>query len=143
MDKLKSRLERVHRAFEKTESTDFSEVKTSTSSNLHGNFFFSIDFSGEKTTEELENVIHTLIANIGSIKDHLKKWCKTNNKVFNGDNLINSNINVSIIHDLWNSDKHDENTNRSKKNPGLENLNQSLSLSAGGVINGDTSVING
>ena len=49
-----------------------------------------------------------LLNNIACLKDHLKSWCKKNNKPFAGDQLINSNRDVAIIHDLWNLDKHAE-----------------------------------
>jgi hypothetical protein len=58
------------------------------------------------------NAATLLIANIASLKDHLKAWCKLKGVPFNGDALINSNNAVALIHDLWNVDKHAELTSK-------------------------------
>jgi len=49
-----------------------------------------------------------LINNIACLKDHLHAWCKKNGKPRIGDQLIDSNRDVAIVHDLWNLDKHAE-----------------------------------
>jgi hypothetical protein len=52
------------------------------------------------------NDIHSLIANIASLKDHLKVWCKQNGITFDAEKVINRSRDAAIIHDLWNIEKH-------------------------------------
>ena len=54
------------------------------------------------------NHVSLLLNNIACLKDHLKAWCSKNGKPFTGEDLINNNQDVAIIHDLWNLDKHAE-----------------------------------
>lgn len=67
---------------------------------------FEMNFDQGISQIELENAAILLITNIASIKDHFKVWCENNHIPFTGDELINNNLNVAIIHDLWNIDKH-------------------------------------
>src|SRR5262249_12791863 len=41
-----------------------------------------------------------------SLKDHLKGWCEQNGVTFDTENVLNSNQDTAIIHDLWNIEKH-------------------------------------
>ena len=79
------------------------------------------------------NVASQLLANIACLKDHLKVWCENNGKAFNGENLINSNMDVAIVHDLWNSDKHGryDRPSRSKREPRLTGLTRAFRLTSG------------
>ncbi|HXM03276.1 MAG TPA: hypothetical protein VN939_11775 [Chthoniobacterales bacterium] len=54
------------------------------------------------------NQVSLLLNNVACLKDHLKAWCNKNGKPFTGEDLINKNRDVAIIHDLWNLDKHAE-----------------------------------
>ena len=54
------------------------------------------------------NQVSLLLNNVACLKDHLKAWCNKNGKPFTGEDLINNNQDVAIIHDLWNLDKHAE-----------------------------------
>jgi hypothetical protein len=60
------------------------------------------------------NQVSLLLNNIACLKDHLKDWCNKNGKAFTGEDLINNNKDVAIIHDLWNLDKHAELNRRSR-----------------------------
>src|SRR5215470_6309926 len=71
-------------------------------------FATSVDFSQGTDQATAANRVSLLINNIACLKDHLKSWCKRNGKPFTGDQLIDSNRDVAIIHDLWNLDKHAE-----------------------------------
>ncbi len=73
-------------------------------------FRIGMDFNQGASEIELMNDAMHLVANIASIKDHFKVWCKSNNVSFikKGDELIDNNQAVGIIHDLWNIDKHAE-----------------------------------
>ncbi|HEV8607785.1 MAG TPA: hypothetical protein VGQ99_20785 [Tepidisphaeraceae bacterium] len=69
---------------------------------------YTLDFSGGASDAKLANVAGQLIENIACLRDYLNAWCKKNGKPIIGDAIINSNLDVAIIHDLWNLDKHFE-----------------------------------
>jgi hypothetical protein len=54
------------------------------------------------------NRVTVLLNNIACLKDYLKAWCRKNGKTSTAENLIDTNKDVAIIHDLWNADKHAE-----------------------------------
>jgi hypothetical protein len=74
----------------------------------YGYLYTEVDFNQQSDEIELANAASLLIANIASLKDHLKAWCKKQGVQFQGDALINGNRAVALIHDLWNIDKHAE-----------------------------------
>jgi len=77
---------------------------------------YSVDFSGGVSRATAANRVSTLIGNIACLKDYLRAWCKANGKPFRGEELIDGNINVAIIHDLWNLDKHAGHDRSSRSN---------------------------
>jgi hypothetical protein len=79
-----------------------------TSKRVGNEFITSIDFTKGTDEATAANRVSLLLNNIACLKDHLKSWCKKNGKPFTGDQLIDSNRDVAIIHDLWNVDKHAE-----------------------------------
>lgn len=105
---------------------------------ISGNqFVTSIDFTLGTDRATAANRVSLLLNNIASLKDHLKLWCKKNGKPLTaGDDLINSNKDVAIIHDLWNLDKHAElNRSRSGLSPRLlEDARTALTLKGGGNV---------
>ena len=92
-----------------------------------------VDFNASSDPIELANTATLLVANIASIKDHLKAWCKAKGLTFQGDALIDSNKAVALVHDLWNVDKHAELSSkpRSGHTPKLSNVKQALVLTTG------------
>lgn len=90
----------------------------------------SVDYSRGLSQEELENQKSLLIGLIGSLKDYLKVWCGKYGFPFEGDELINSNQSVALVHDLWNLDKHCElkRPPRSKVTPRVVGLQTALSI---------------
>jgi hypothetical protein len=95
--------------------------------------FVEVDFNQQSDEIELANATSLLINNIASLKDHLKVWCKKQGITFQGENLINSNRSVALIHDLWNVDKHAElnKSPRSGINPRLQDIHTALTISSG------------
>ena len=73
-----------------------------------GRFTTSWDFTRIENPATAANRVSLLVNNIACLKDHLHAWCKKNGKPRTGDQLIDSNRDVAIIHDLWNLDKHSE-----------------------------------
>lgn len=91
------------------------------------------DFTNQLPPEELENQKTLLVSLIGSLKDHLKVWCRKNGVPFEGDQLIDTNFNVGLIHDLWNIDKHCEldRAPRSGISPKIVDLKTTLVMQTG------------
>lgn len=71
-------------------------------------FGIELDFTKGTDPATAANRVSTLLASIACLKDHLKEWCTKNKVPFTGEQLINSNRDVAIVHDLWNRDKHGE-----------------------------------
>lgn len=69
-------------------------------------FGIELDFTKGTDRATAANRVSTLIANIACLKDYLKEWCTKNKVAFTGDQLIDSNRDVAVVHDLWNRDKH-------------------------------------
>lgn len=126
------RLQRIYAALGEAKSADLSSVQAFFVETERSQSFF-VDFSQGRSAAELENVAFAVVANIASIKDHLKTWCAANGKTFGGDQLINSDQNVALVHDLWNTDKHASLNQppRSGHRPSLQGLKQALQLSTG------------
>jgi hypothetical protein len=105
---LHQKLEQLYAALGELLVTEkLSSIKPTTK-RVGNEFVTSIDFTKGTDDATAANRVSLLLNNIGCLKDHLKAWCKKNDKPFTGDQLINSNRNVAIIHDLWNLDKHAE-----------------------------------
>ena len=100
-------------------------------------FIFEMNFDEGTSEIELENAVTLLVTNIASIKDHFKVWCGNNHVTFTGDELINNNLDVAIIHDLWNIDKHAKLTSqpRSGFTPTLQGLQRGMVLSGQSTAN--------
>jgi hypothetical protein len=132
LDKLDLKIKQMHKALGGLKQSDLSTVKPEVISSEQV-LYVSVDFKQGHTEEGLANIASLLIANIASIKDHLKVWCDKNNVSFKGENLINRDRNVAHVHDLWNIDKH-ATLNRKPRSghlPHIQGLNQMLSVSTG------------
>lgn len=124
LDLLDRKIRQMHEALGSLEDSDLSSIKPEQGA-TPGGYYCKVDFSQGKTEAGL--------ANIACMKDHLKAWCLKNTKVFEGDALINSDKNVALVHDLWNTAKHAELSSkpRSGHYPKIQGLNQMLSVSTG------------
>lgn len=133
LEKIDRKVARMHEALGQLEKEDLSGLETKDIDVPGSGFYREMDFSEGKSRAELANTASLLVANIARLKDHLKVWCEKNDKRFTGDNLINSNRDVAIVHDLWNTDKHAEldRPPRSGIHPRLEDLRQEMQLSTG------------
>lgn len=97
---IERRLEQIYAALAEMQVTDrLTSVEPRTT--IVGNqFVASIDFTRGTDRATAANRVSLLLNNIGCLKDHLKSWCKKNEKPFTGDELVDRNIDVAIIHDL-------------------------------------------
>ena len=137
LDLLDRKLRQMHAALSGLRDDDISVVKPQIAYG-DGYFYAKVDFNQNSDPIALANAASLLVANIASLKDHLKAWCKKKGVPFHGDALINSNKSVALIHDLWNIDKHAELNSppRSGFKPKLEDLRKALSISTGTVAGG-------
>ena len=132
IDVLDRKIRQMHAALAGLATDDLSTIKPQLGE-ADGCYYTKVDFNQDSDAIALANAASLLIANIASMKDHLKFWCNKQNVEFHGDTLINSNQAVALIHDLWNIDKHAElkKPPRSGHTPKLQGLRKNLSLSTG------------
>ena len=130
-DKLDRKIRQMHAALAGLATDNLSTIQPEITV-AYGHRYTRIDFNRNRDPIALANAASLLIANIASIKDYLKVWCRERNVPFEGDVLINSNRSVALIHDLWNMDKHGElNMPRSGHKPHLTDIQTSLQLTCG------------
>lgn len=133
---IEEKCRQLQAALGNLQETDLSKLRVHIHEDETGR---EISFSASDgiTEPELQNAVTLLVANIGSLKDHLKKWCDINNRPFFGENLIASDRNVALVHDLWNSDKHGglDRPPRSGCVPRIVDLRKVLRLTSGSVPN--------
>jgi len=132
LDVLDRKLRQMHAAIAGLGNSDLSTVQPQIT---HGDgyVYTTVDFNQNSDPIALANAASLLVANIASLKDHLKGWCKKQGVPFHGDTLINTNKSVALIHDLWNIDKHAElnSSPRSGTTPKLQGIKTALAVSAG------------
>lgn len=132
MLELNRKIRQMHAALEDLATDDLSSIQPRiTSSDAH--VCASVDFNENSDPIALYNAASLLVANIASLKDYLKVWCKRQGVPFHGDALINGNRAVALIHDLWNTDKHAELNSppRSGHKPILKDVRTALRISTG------------
>lgn len=137
IDLLNRKLRQMHAALVGLRVSDPSSIRPTIVSCAEYSFT-SVDFGQNADPVALANAASLLVANIASLKDHLKAWCKKQSVSFHGDALINSNRSVALIHDLWNVDKHAELNSppRSGSIPKLQGTTTALVVSASGAGSG-------
>jgi len=129
---LTKKIKRMYLALNIVSNKNFDEIEAQISGDTKHRRM-SIDFNKDADQTELEDNAGRLVANIASLKDHLKVWCKANNVQFKGEDLINNNKDsVALVHDLWNLDKHGkfDRETRSGHTPKLQNLHTALKMTA-------------
>jgi hypothetical protein len=122
---LDQKVREMYAALDALGTPDLSVIKAKVQSEP---VFVQFAFTTCADPIELANAASLLVANIASLKDHLKLWCKHHGTPFLGDQLINSNRSVALVHDLWNVDKHMEleRPPRSGHRPKLQDLRTTL-----------------
>ena len=135
---LDRKIRQLHEALGNLQSPGVESVRTDRSVTSDA-YYCKVDFNQGRTEAELANLASLLVANIACLKDHLKEWCANNGRPFEGDTLINTNRDVALVHDLWNTDKHAKLTKaRSGCRPKVVGLRQTLALTTGSGEQGGT-----
>ncbi len=104
---IEQKLQQMYAALRELKVTNKVPLKP-TMKRVGNRFAATIDFTKVTDDATAANRVSLLLNNIACLKDHLKVWCKKNGKPFTGDDLINHNKDVAIIHDLCNLEKHGE-----------------------------------
>jgi len=132
IETLDRKIRQMHLALENIKNEDFSKIKMERGETVEG-YYCEINFNDSTSDVELANIASLLVSNIACLKDHLKIWCKKHGRSFEGDKLIDSNLSVALVHDLWNVDKHAELNKppRSGHHPKLTGFRRTLALSSG------------
>ena len=123
---------RVKRAYKTINERYENDINSALKVNLNQKGkIFSVTF-GNHDDAELHNIVFNQISAIASFKDHLKNYLKKNNKdpqII--EDAINNNLELQLIVDLWNQDKHGSplsRPSRSNKNPKIKGLKQGLTI---------------
>jgi hypothetical protein len=131
---INSRLKRIYSAIGKQTEHDVSSNVKQVFEKSGDEYGVGVVF-GKRDETELQNIAFGIINTIASLKDHLKTKIKANGgNPKSVENMINGSIELMLIMDLWNQDKHGyplTKNNRSKKNPRVVNFTQGLTMSGG------------
>lgn len=132
LDQLLLRVRQMRAALASLSTDDLSVVPTLHTVTEDG-FKWTFDVGASLSDAEIHNAADLLVANIASMKDHLKKWCKQKNVPFTGDTLLNTHQAAAVVHDLWNARKHAglDQPPRSGRKPEFRDLRRVMSLSTG------------
>ena len=99
--KLHKRISRNFELLQTKAGQGYSEKYTQPDGNIVTHQITNI-----KSPEDLENELLNLFTQIWNMKDHLKKLGKTTANKKKIEDIINSDINLKIVGDISNSDKH-------------------------------------
>ncbi len=134
-DQPESRLHRIYAAINTTKESDMARLpaRVFQSEKVVGIFQ---DFAGNMTEPEMANAAHTVIDNIANLHDHLKRWmvARGGDKA-SVDHAFDSSIDLRIIKDLSNNDKHGyppRGRGHSGRSPKLINIRRHMRLTAKG-----------
>ncbi len=133
-DELLNRLSRIYAAIDSVFEGDLTKVPPLIVEDEKRVMVYQ-DFMGGLTDAEIENLAQSVIANIASFRDHLRRWAVRNARDKNrADQAISESFALQVITDLWNADKHgpQRNGGHSGKAPKLVEVNRVLRLSVGG-----------
>ncbi len=140
---LLERIHRLHVAIGRVVEHDLTNFPARAYSDHQGHGVLQ-DFSKGMSEVEISETIHSLIHNIASFHDHLKKWGAMNG--VNSDDIhdfFKSSFDFCVVRDLWNNDKHGyppKNDGWSGKSPQLVNAYAVGRLSSGSAANSSAKV---
>ncbi len=118
------RMQRLYASLDATEVDDMQLLPAKVSRSPYVVGLYQ-DFSGNATSEGLENDTYMLIHNIANIHEHLKAWAAKNGQDKKEvDRIFEKSMALKIVKDLSNNDKHGYPDRRG----GIANLIQSLRM---------------
>jgi hypothetical protein len=130
-DAIRERITRIYAAIGTIEITDPQKLKATVIQTEKINAVFQ-DFRGGLSDAELSNHVHTVIHNVANLRDHLRRWAAQNGQhTANIDQTVDNCLELQIMHDLSNNDKHGyppRDGGRSGKSPQLIEINRVMRL---------------
>jgi hypothetical protein len=130
-DAIRQRISRIYAAIGAIEEADPHKLKATVIQTDRINAVFQ-DFRGGLSDDELSNQAHTVIHNIANLRDHLHRWAaQTGQDKAKVDQTIDSCLDLQILEDLSNNDKHGyppRHGGRSGKCPQLIEINRVMRL---------------
>lgn len=100
------RISRIYSAVCAIEEDDPKKIKATVVQTDKINFIYQ-DFRGGLSDDELSNQAHSVINNIANLRDHLRRWAAHNGQdKTEVDNTFDNSLDLKIIQDLSNNDKH-------------------------------------
>ncbi len=125
------RIRRIYKSIGNVEEYDLNKLKAKAIQNEKIKAIFQ-DFRGGLTDDDLFNYALMIIYNISNLEDNLRRWAANNGhdktKV---DQTVNNSIDLKIIKDLANNDRHGyppRNRGFSGTCPQLVNINRVMQL---------------
>lgn len=141
-DDVRGRVRRIYAAIGETVEEDLSKFEPSVSETPTGRVIL-MDFSGGMSPDQMANVAHSSIANVASLRDHLKGWARRNSKdPAVVDRAVVGSFELKVLIDLWNADKHGppRDGGLSGKTPKLTEIHRVMRLRAGPAPNSGATV---
>lgn len=118
-DDLDSRLRRLYAAIGDTQEADLDKFPAKVIADDKG-ILVHQEFSGGKTDEQLTNALQSLIALIAGLEYYLYIWAGKNAHGKDKVQLpLQGSLSFSIVHDLWNTEKHGYSPTRGGDRTGL------------------------
>ena len=130
-DDLLNRLHRIYAAVSATEEFDMTKLpaRVYRSGNTVGVFQ---DFMGGLSEHDIANAAQSVIHNIASLHDHLKKWTRANGRdETKVECTFRNSADLRIVRDLWDLEKHGgerRDGGYSKKAPRLADVRRQMVL---------------
>jgi len=133
MNEIQNRLRRITSALGDTLIIKFEDYKPG--NEYEGKYVFLLsEVRGQVTTEKVHNALFSAIANVGSLKDNLEKWCRYNSHNPSVvEDHVKQSFHLQVVLDLWNGDKHGYplTFSHSKRHPRVVDVGTAMSLSTG------------
>ena len=130
-DELTLRIQRIYKAVDAVIETDMGKLKPKVINNGK-RIAVCQDFSGGRSSAEIENIASILIYNVANLKDHLRNWADNNGKdrakvnaAFRGSHAL------KIVKDLSNNDRHGydpAHKGNSGISPRIDNINTVMKM---------------
>jgi hypothetical protein len=131
IDELQGRLKRIFAALGDTLVVDFADYKPELA-DAEKFVFLLHEIRTRPSKEDVHNATFSAIANVGSLKDNLKKWATRNGRdAARVEEFVRNTFDLQVVLDLWNGDKHGYplRFSHSGREPKLTDLRTVLSLS--------------
>ena len=130
-DAILQRISRIYAAIGAIEEEDPNKLKGTVIQSDKIKAIFQ-DFRSGFSDDELSNQAHTVIHNIANLRDHLRRWAAHNGQdKTKVDQTVNDSLELRIIRDLSNNDKHGyppRDGGHSGKSPQLTGINRVMQL---------------